>query len=107
MGQIRRKVNAPRESFLWDMPAHSVDAYSLLAVEYTLGELAARRTGASSPPTLRWPLLSDSSRGELVHMLNEGYVEYGISSGMHQTKQLVRDFEKQVVEQSKPQSRER
>ena|SRR5579883_1144506 len=39
-------------------------------------------------------------RGELVDMLTEHYRDYGLSSGPHQTEQLVREIEAQASGQA-------
>lgn len=41
------------------------------------------------------------TRQDQIRMLNQAYKEYGLSSGMHQTRQLVRDIEAAAVEQAK------
>ncbi|MBW7904771.1 MAG: hypothetical protein LC135_09185 [Phycisphaerae bacterium] len=40
------------------------------------------------------------TRQDQIGMLNKAYKEYGLSSGMHQTRQLVRDIEAAAVEQA-------
>ena len=41
------------------------------------------------------------TRQDQIRMLNQAYKEYGLSSGMHQTRQLVREIEAAAVEQAK------
>jgi hypothetical protein len=40
------------------------------------------------------------SREECIDDLNKAYVQYGLSTGRHETEQLIRDFETQAVRQA-------
>lgn len=47
------------------------------------------------------PLVDAEPREELVEMLNDHYREYGLSSGPHQTEQLIRRVELQASNQAR------
>lgn len=42
-----------------------------------------------------------SSREQLIEMLTEDYLHFGLATGRHHTEQCVRTFEAQAVEQAK------
>jgi hypothetical protein len=97
----------------------------------TLGQMRAREPGLFRPPALdrlgatgidaiathRWELrlaekafaevlglpnpIPNDDRRSVVEMLNRAYKLFGVSSGIQQTWQLVRDFESAAAEQAR------
>lgn len=85
-GQLRRYYKRGFSGVdLWKTPIAHVDLIVAHALELELAELAFAE--AMGQPTV------NSSRRETVSQLNDAYKEYGISSGIHQTRQLIRGFE--------------
>lgn len=96
LGQIRvQEPNLFCPHVLDRLHADEIDAVATHRWELRLAEKAfAEVLGLPNP------LPRDDRRG-VVQMLNEAYKQYGISSGMHQTRQLVRDIEAAAVEQAR------
>ncbi len=79
---------------LTDARADSIDAVATHGLELALAESAfARAAGVSDPHDQHW-------QKEYRSLLNDAYKEYGLSTGMQQTRQLVRDFEEQAARQA-------
>jgi hypothetical protein len=95
LGQMRRH---DPEVFtfdrLTDAHADSIDAVATHGLELVLAERSyARAAGLSDPHP-------GDNRSETISMLNDAYKEYGLSTGMQQTRQLVREFEAQAARQA-------
>ncbi|NUQ12169.1 MAG: hypothetical protein HUU26_07585 [Gemmatimonadaceae bacterium] len=79
---------------LTDARADSIDAVATHGLELVLAERSyARAAGLSDPHP-------GDNRTETISLLNDAYKEYGLSTGMQQTRQLVRDFEAQAIRQA-------
>ncbi len=50
---------------------------------------------------------SKLGREWLMELLNEAYLRYGVSSGFHETRELVREFEAAAADQAKSRARHR
>lgn len=72
------------------------DALTVHAIEQRVAEKAfAKRLGLPDPyPTYFF------NRYDMIAALNDGYKPYGISTGIHQTRQLVRDIEAAAILQA-------
>lgn len=71
---------------LTDVSLFDLGLAGAIAVETTLAEKAFVRA-------IPAPDLNEESREELIEMLNVDYCEWGLSSGLNQTRELVRTFE--------------
>jgi hypothetical protein len=65
----------------------TIGAFGVFAKEYILADKAFSR---SLNLTDRYP---EQTRGQLIDALDREYRRYGLSTGKHQTRELVRGFE--------------
>lgn len=96
LDQMRRHDPEAFSTFsrLMDARADDIDAIGTHCMELALAESAfARAAGISDPHHQHW-------QKEYRSLLNDAYKEYGLSTGMQQTRQLVRDFEAQAIRQA-------
>lgn len=96
LGQMRRHDPEAFSTFsrLMDARADEIDAIGTHCMDLVLAESAfARAAGISDPHHQHW-------QKEYRSLLNDAYKEYGLSTGMQQTRQLVRDFEAQAIRQA-------
>jgi len=96
LGDIRRcqpKLFTP-ESLLERARFDRAEILATLHIELTLAEQSfARALGRADP----YP---EDSRQELLQMLNRDYRRYGLSTGLQQTRELVREFEAVAARQA-------
>jgi hypothetical protein len=96
LGQMRRHDPEAFSSFsrLMNARADEIDAIGTHGMELVLAESAfARAAGVSDPHAQHW-------QEEYRSLLNDAYKEYGLSTGIQQTRQLVREFEAQAARQA-------
>ena len=95
LGQMRaHEPNLFNSAALDKLRATGCDAIATHRLELRLAEQAVALAVGSS--TQR----PNDDRRDLVEMLNRAYKVYGVSSGIQQTWQLVRDFEAEAVRQA-------
>lgn len=96
LGQMRaREPSLFRPPVLDRLRAWEIDAIVTHRWELRLAEKAfAEVLGLPNP-------LPNDDRRSIVEMLNRGYKLFGVSSGIQQTWQLVRDFESAAAEQAR------
>lgn len=95
VGQIRRRQPYLFTSEGYRQSLLDIDVIAIADVEVAL---AAKVFAATLK--LPDPRPHDDPR-DLVDILNTSYREWGLSSGMQQTKQLVREFQEAAVRQAK------
>ena len=78
---------------LGEAHAGNFDALNTVRCELILAEKA--RASALGQPDPQ----PEYNRLEEIVMLNDDYVRYGLSTGIHKTRQMIRDFEEAVAEQ--------
>lgn len=96
LGQMRaREPNLFRPPVLDQLGATGIDALATHRWELRLAEKAfAEVLGLPNP-------LEGDDRRSVVEMLNRAFKLFGVSSGIQQTWQLVRDFESAAAEQAR------
>ncbi|QOJ14160.1 MAG: hypothetical protein HRU75_05725 [Planctomycetia bacterium] len=94
-GQMRR-----REPLLFDHVVMEnkgrIEVIATHVFEQVLAEKTFARHLALPDPYPRF------DRSEILSALNDSYKEYGISTGMQQTRQLARDIEAAAARQAEP-----
>ncbi|HEV3304494.1 MAG TPA: hypothetical protein VG055_32890 [Planctomycetaceae bacterium] len=99
LGQLRR-----RQPTIFDqnskfrIPAGSLEILATVHLE----NVVARRAFAAECNLA--DLFPNEDRRELIHLLDAEYRRYGISSGIHQTRQLLRELEAAARKQGREQS---
>lgn len=95
LGEMRRlepSMFVPGKFFQWHLD--DVGIISTLDVEMVLAETAfAKRAKLPNPHP-------EVARSEAIAWLNDGYKECGLSSGLQQTKLLVREIESAAIRQA-------
>jgi hypothetical protein len=96
LGMLRRRQPTVFDRLSdWRIPA---DLLEILATVH-LENIVARRAFAAE---CKQPdPLPTEDRRELIRMLNDDYQRYGISSGMQETRQLIRDLEAAARQQAR------
>lgn len=72
------------------------ESHAAAAVNHEL-EIAhhAFRAALGDPPAIQW------SRADNVEVLDEVYRQYGLSTGLHATEELVKEIERQAATQAR------
>jgi hypothetical protein len=100
IGQIRREQPEYFEDYLpaQDHGLSALNIASTVAMEVSLAKNAySKATGGAHDR------ISTSVRRERIEALHDDYVDYGISNGLAQTKELIRALERDAVKQAKQQ----
>jgi hypothetical protein len=93
VGQIRR-IQPELFSPAMGGPIDDVYILAVLSAELLLAEKAYAKAAGLPDPWPDWP------RKGVVDSLDEDYRRYGLSTGLKQTHELVRNFERQVAKQA-------
>ena|ERR1700722_8759986 len=80
------------------------DVFATMSVERVLAKKAFAKAAGLPDPFPDDGSMSTYTRQEAVWMLNSDYQRYGISTGLHQTRELVKDFEKAAADQARSQT---
>ena len=96
LGQLRRRQPTIFDRFR--VPRISADLLEALATVHLENTVARRAFAAACAQPDPHP---EEDRGELLRLLNDEYCRYGISSGLQQTRELVRALEAAAVRQAK------
>ncbi|MCC7169908.1 MAG: hypothetical protein IT459_05640 [Planctomycetes bacterium] len=96
LGQIRRDEPSwfEPESFIKDQSLWAANITATLAMEYVLARKAfAKASGQPDPHPER-------NREEMMHLIDDAYRRYRLSSGRKATRELVRTFEAAATTQA-------
>jgi hypothetical protein len=77
---------------MWKTPLAFVDLFAAHSIELELAQQAFDKAMGRDAGTSR--------RAEAISMLNDAYKTYGVATGMHQTRQLIRDLETAARQQA-------